>query len=65
MILGLISAIGSFIWNLLTICACFCHGSILKPLPGLSFFSFACTLVAVIIYWSRNNSSISWFLLKY
>ncbi|CAK5015189.1 unnamed protein product [Meloidogyne enterolobii] len=59
MILGLITAIGSFIWNLLTICACFCHGSILKPLPGLSFSSFVFTLVAVIIYWSRNNSSIN------
>ncbi|KAL7070655.1 hypothetical protein ACQ4LE_009670 [Meloidogyne hapla] len=59
MILGLISAIGSFIWNLLTICACFCHGSILKPLPGLSFTSFVCTLVAVIIYWTQNNSSIN------
>uniref|UniRef100_A0A914HWS2 Uncharacterized protein n=1 Tax=Globodera rostochiensis TaxID=31243 RepID=A0A914HWS2_GLORO len=58
MLIGLISAVLSLVWDLLTFCACFCPGSIMKPLPGLASTAFVALLLAVIVYYVNNQSSI-------
>uniref|UniRef100_A0A183BI39 MARVEL domain-containing protein n=1 Tax=Globodera pallida TaxID=36090 RepID=A0A183BI39_GLOPA len=56
MLVGLISAVLSLVWDLLTFCACFCPGSIMKPLPGLASTAFVALLLAVIVYYVNNQS---------
>ncbi|KAL3074184.1 hypothetical protein niasHS_015014 [Heterodera schachtii] len=58
MLIALASAALSLVWDLLTFCACFCPGSIMKPLPGLASTAFVALLIAVIVYYVNNQSSI-------
>ncbi|KAI1730623.1 tight junction protein, claudin-like domain-containing protein [Ditylenchus destructor] len=58
LILGLIFAAVSFVWNLLTFCACCCRGSIFRPLPLLSAFAGICIAISVALFWFKNQNFI-------
>lgn len=58
MILALLTALLAFIWNLLSFCACFCKGGILRPLPGLAGLTALLLGVALAIFYYNNKSYI-------
>ncbi|KAH7673019.1 Protein CLC-1 [Aphelenchoides avenae] len=57
MILALIVAIGAFIWDCVTFCACCCRDYLLQPLPVLASLCALLLCIAVIIYGVKHNEA--------
>uniref|UniRef100_A0A915DW97 Uncharacterized protein n=1 Tax=Ditylenchus dipsaci TaxID=166011 RepID=A0A915DW97_9BILA len=58
MVAGLLAAGVSFVWNLVTFCACCCKGTIFRPLPALAGIAVLCLATAVLRYGYKNQQFI-------